>query len=185
VIPRGLVDLPEPVQIVALARAVTRIAIGVPWLEELPPTHVVAYLVAAVRVVLPGYAVDEVDVLTAQAVGQYEPGLSKALSRKQRRQLEEIGSRLAQTDAHLPPADVLVSALSRADLRAAYLVSGDLLSTVDGIRQDDPALRQATERAGPRSLTAILEHPLAGDVCRFALSAEAATLRRRIGSVWT
>jgi tetratricopeptide (TPR) repeat protein len=183
VVPRGLVDLPEPAQLVALARAVARIAMGVPWLEELPATSVEAYLVAAARVVAPTYAADDIDLLALQAVAQYEPLLAKALSRKQRRQLEQVGSRLA--GSRPPPPDAFVLTLYRLELRAAYLVSGDLLATVDEIRQWDPALYQATVRSGPRSLGAILEHPVAGDVCRFAVSAEATALRRRLGSIWT
>jgi hypothetical protein len=156
---------------------------GVPWLEELPATSVEAYLVAAARVVAPTYAADDIDLLGLQAVAQYEPLLAKALSRKQRRQLEQVGSRLA--GSRPPPPDAFVLTLSRLELRTAYLVSGDLLATVDEIRQWDPALYQATVRSGPRSLGAILEHPVAGDVCRFAVSAEATALRRRLGSIWT
>jgi tetratricopeptide (TPR) repeat protein len=188
VVPRSLVDQAEPLQVVTLARAVARIALGVPWLEEIPPTHVEAYLIAAARVVAGAGAGEAFEELTTRSVGQYEPGLAKALSRKQRRQLEEIAAHLsmqATAGARVPPADAFVFALTRAELRAAYVVSGDLLATVDEIRQDDPMLHQATERSGPSSMTAILEHPLAGDVCRFALSPEATALRRRIGSVWT
>jgi tetratricopeptide (TPR) repeat protein len=188
VVPRALVDAPEPLQVVTLARAVARIALGVPWLEELPPTHVEAYLIAAARIAAPAYASEDIDVLTSRTVGQYEPGLAKALSRKHRRQLEEVGAQLSvlgTTHAQVPPADAFVFALTRAELRAAYVVSGDLLATVDEIRQYDPMLLQATERAGQGSLTAILEHTMAGDVCRFALSPEATALRRRIGSIWT
>ena len=188
VIPRGLVDEPEPLQVVSLARAVARIALGVPFLEEMPPTHVEAYLIAAARVVAPAYGTDDIDVLTSRTVGQYEAGIAKALSRKQRRQLEEIAAHLpfqSNDVARVPPAEVFVLALTRAEVRAAFVVSGDLLATVDEIRRHDPMLQQATERPGPGSFSAILEHPLAGDVCRFALSPEATALRRRIGSIWT
>jgi tetratricopeptide (TPR) repeat protein len=185
VVPQSLTELPEPLQVAALARAVARIALAVPFLFELPPTHLEAYLIAAARVVAPTFATEDIDLLLAKTIGQYEPGITKALSRKQRRQLEEVVAHLPPGQARVPPADAFLFALSRAELRTAYLVSGDLLATVDEIRQHDPALHQATERSGPRSLAAILEHPLAGDVCRFALSPEATALRRRIGSVWT
>jgi tetratricopeptide (TPR) repeat protein len=186
VVPRGLVDLPEPLQAATLARALARIALGVPWLEELPPTHVEAYLIAAARIVAPTYGAEEIDVLTSKAVAKYEVPILKALSRKQRRQLEEVGAQLSVSQkTQIPQADAFVLALTRAELRAAYVVTGDLLATVDEIRQYDVSLHQATERSGPSSMTAVLEHPLGGDVCRFALSPEATALRRRIGSVWT
>jgi hypothetical protein len=135
--------------------------------------------------VAPGYATEDIDVLASRAVAQYEPGIVKGIARKQRKQLEEIGPRLAMGKSSLPPADVFVSALARAELRAAYIVSGDLLAAVAELRQEDAALHEATQRPGPRAIAAFLEHPLAGDLCRFALSAEATALRRRVGSVWT
>jgi tetratricopeptide (TPR) repeat protein len=185
VVPQSFAELSEPRQIATLTRAVTRIALGVPWLEELPPTHAVAYLVAAARVVQPAYGIEEVDVLASRAVAQYEPALQKAISRKQRRLLEEVGPRLAMPPSRIPAADVFVTALARAELRAAYIVSGDLLATIAELRLSDAALHEATRRPGQRALAAILEHPLAGDLCRFALSAEATALRRRVGSTWT
>ena len=103
----------------------------------------------------------------------------------QRRMLEEAATRLALPQSRVPPADVFIGALLRAELRTAYLVSGDLLAAIDEVRNDDAALHEATLRPGQRSLAALLEHPLAGDLCRFALTAEATALRRRIGSVWT
>lgn len=185
VVPRTFAELPEPRQIALLARAVARVALGVPWLEEMPPTHVEAYLIAAARLVSPGYGMDDIDVLVSKTVGQYEPGIAKAIARKQRRLLEEVGSRLALPQARVPTADAFVAALTRAELRTAYLVSGDLLATVSSVRHEDAVLYEATSRSGPRALAATLEHPYAGDVCRFALSAEATALRRRVGSVWT
>jgi hypothetical protein len=84
---------------------------------------------------------------------------------------------LGSPQARPPAANVLVEGLAKAQLRAAYLVTGDLLAVVDDERSRDTAL-------GP-TLAATLEHPVAGDVCRFALTAEATALRRRVGSVWS
>jgi tetratricopeptide (TPR) repeat protein len=186
VVPRGLTELPETLQAVSLARAVARIAFGVPFLEELPEAHVEAYLIAAARIVAPTFAKEDIDVFTANAIPQYEAPLSKAISRKQRRQLEEVGARLPSNQpARILPPEAFVHTLLRAELRAAYVVTGDLLATVDAIRQYDALLHEATERSGPSGMTAVLEHPLAGDVCRFAMSPEATAMRRRVGSVWT
>jgi hypothetical protein len=64
-------------------------------------------------------------------------------------------------------------------------LTGDLLAVIDDLRAADPALLRATERPGRNALEAVLEHPYAGDLCRFALTPEATALRRRLGSTWT
>lgn len=81
--------------------------------------------------------------------------------------------------------DAFVSALARAELRGSYVLSGDSLATIDDVRAADPALMRATEVPGRAALGALLDHPYAGDTCRFALTPEATALRRRLGTVWT
>ncbi len=185
VVPRALVELPEALQTAALARAVARIALGVPWLEELLPSHVQAFLVAGARIVAPSFASEGIDPQTTLVVSQYEAGIAKALSRKQRKLLDELAGRTPLPPDSLPPAGGFVAALTRAEFRTAYIVTGDLLATLDAMGQEDASLQLVTLRPGPGSLATLLEHPLAGDVCRFALSPEATALRRRVGSVWT
>ena len=77
-VPRALADLPEPTQAASLARALARIALNVPWLEELPALHVEALLVAGARQVIPSYGTGEIDVLQQKVVAQYEPSVSQA-----------------------------------------------------------------------------------------------------------
>jgi hypothetical protein len=84
----------------------------------------------------------------------------------------------------VPPVDVFVGALIRAELRTAFIVTGDLLRMMDEIRPMDAALQRALGTPGPRALEAAFEHPFAGDVVRYALTAEATALRRRLGTVW-
>ncbi|HEY2516601.1 MAG TPA: hypothetical protein VGI39_37280, partial [Polyangiaceae bacterium] len=185
VVPRQVADLPEPAQFASIGRALARVALGVPWLEELPPPHVEAFLVAAARQVVPNFGDDFVDVLSKKLVLTYEPTVTRALSRRQRKTLEELAPHIAAPQGRPLPIDSFVSALAKAELRAAYLLCGDLLATTDEIRSLDPAFSRATERPGPASVNAALEHPFAGDVARFALTAEATALRRRIGTTWT
>lgn len=185
VVPRGLTEMPEPRQVVALARAVARIALGVPWLEELPPPHVEALLIAAARQAVAKYAVDEVDVFQTKIVAQYEPAVARILSRRQKKLLEELAPHVAAPQGKPLAIDAFINALARAEIRTAYLVAGDLLATIDETRGLDAVLFQATDRPGPRALHAVLEHGFAGDVCRFALTPEATLLRRRVGSTWT
>jgi hypothetical protein len=168
-----------------LARAVARIALGAPWLEELPAPHVEAFLVAAARQVVPGYAHDRLDVLAAKLVGQYEAAVARALGRRQRRLLEELAPHLQGPKGGPPPMDSFLAALLRGEVRAGYLVTGDLLAAIDELRMQDPALHRATATPGRVALGTVLEHPWAGDLCRYALMQDAVQLRRKLGTAWT
>jgi tetratricopeptide (TPR) repeat protein len=185
VVPPSLVDQPEPIQLVALARAVARIAFGVPWLEEIPRPHVVALLVAAARQVVPAYGADDVDGLSSKLVAQTERNVARALTRRQRKVLEELAPHIAATQGRPPPVDAFVGALVRGELRAGYVLGGDLLSTVEEVRSRDPRLQRAMEAPSMRALEAVLADPHAGDVARWALTSEATALRRGVGSLWS
>jgi cellulose synthase operon protein C len=182
VVPRALTELPEPTQLASLGRALARIALGVPWLEELPPPHIEAMLIAAARSVQPAYA--EVDTLAMKLVMQYEPNIGKEISRRQRQALEKLVPLMASPHGRIIPIDVLIGALARAELRIAYLLTGDVLATIDELRGLDPAFLKATEQAGRGAVAAVMDHAFAGDVVRFALTPEATALRRRVGSTW-
>jgi len=184
VVPRSLTELPEPTQLAALARALSRIAYGAPWLEELPPPHIEALLVACARVVVPTYGAEDMDVLSQKLVGQYEPSVAKEITRKQRQALEKLIPHLGAKAGKPIAIDVLIGALAKAELRAAYVLTGDVLATIDELRGLDVALLNATENPGRDALLAVLGHPFAGDVARFALTPESTALRRRVGSIW-
>jgi tetratricopeptide (TPR) repeat protein len=185
VVPPALVEQTEMAQMASLARAVARVAYGVPWLEELTPPHIEALLVAAARQVVPRYGADDVDVLTMKLVTQHEATMAKVLSRRQKKLLEELAPHIAQPQSRPPKADVFVNALARAEMRTAFVVTGDLLTMVDEMGRLDQTLQRATKAGGPNALAAVLEHGFAGDVVRFALTPEATALRRRLGSIWT
>jgi tetratricopeptide (TPR) repeat protein len=182
VFPEVLSKAEEPLQLVHLARAVARIAFGVPWLEELSPANAQALLVAAARHVAAGYGRDRED---AQLVAHYQPGIGRALTRRQRRLLDELAPHLASPEAQAPDIRDLIEAVHHAELRAAFLVGGDFLAIVDAQASLDPDLSEAIEIPSTRALSTVLEHPLVGDVARFALSSEATALRHRLGSIWT
>jgi tetratricopeptide (TPR) repeat protein len=185
VAPKSLADAPEPVQLAALGRALTRISLGAPWLEELPAPHVEAYLVACARQVVPGYGQEDLDVLASKLVAHYEPLVARSIGRKQKKLLEELAVHMEAPDGRLVPMEPFIHALARAEVRAAMLLTGDLLGTLEDLRSLDPALHRVTEVPGPRCLGSFLEHPFGGDVCRFAMTGEAIALRRRIGTTWT
>jgi hypothetical protein len=170
----------EPVQVAGLARAVARIAFGVPWLEELSPVQIEALLVAGARQVVKGYGKAD-----ANLVAQQEAALAKQLGRRQRKMLEELTTHLSGPSSKPPAAPDFVQALTRAELRTAFLVSGDLLAILEEMRPLDAALHAAVASPGAVALSAVLNHAVAGDLVRFAMTPEATLLRRRLGSVWT
>ena len=184
VVPPSFTSQTEMAQLAGLARNAARIAYGVPWLEEMAPPHIEALLVAAARQVVPGYGQEDLDILSSKLVAQHEAGVARALSRRQRKVLEELAPHIAAPTSRPPPVDAFVSALVRAELRTAYIITGDLLTMIDEMRPLDPTLARATQSPGPSALAAALEHPVAGDVVRYALTSEATALRRRLGSVW-
>jgi tetratricopeptide (TPR) repeat protein len=183
-VPPSLLELPEQTQLSSLGRALARVALFVPWLEELPGPHAEAFLVACVRQVIPAYGRDEMDVLQQKLVLQYEPLVQKEISRKQRQALEKVVPSLSMPQGKPVPIDGIVSALARAELRTAYVLTGDLLATIDELRGLDTSFHTQTDKTGRRSIEAVLDHPYAGDVVRFALGSEATALRRRVGSTW-
>jgi len=169
---------------VVLARALARVAYGVPWLEELPPPSIEALLIAAARQVVPGYGtVDGAKLLSL--VAQYESNIARALSRRQRKMLEELAAHIASPQSRPLNVEAFIGAMVRAELRAAFLLTGDLQAMIHELRRADEPLHRATEAPGLPALIAVLEHPLAGDLVRFALTPEATALRRRLGSTWT
>ena len=184
VVPKALTELPEPTQLASLGRALARIALNVPWLEELPPPHIEAMLVAAGRAVLPTFGKDDIDALSQKLVAQYEPNFARDIPRKYKQNLERLVPILSSAQGRLAPIDVLIGALARAELRIAYLLTGDVLATIDELRGLDAAFLKATESPGRKSLEAVLEHAFAGDVVRYALTPEATALRRRVGATW-
>jgi hypothetical protein len=185
VIPESLAQQPEPKQVASIARAIARIALGVPWLEELPAPNVQALLVAAARHAVPSYASDDLDSATSGLVAKYAQSVGRALSRRQRKAIEELTTRLASPQARLPVMGDFVEALTRAELRTAFLVGGDLLTLLETMSPGDAPLRAALAAPGPQALATVLQHPHAGDLVRFALARDATALRRRLGSTWT
>ena len=183
VVPTSLCDLPEMAQLASMGRALARIAFGVPWLEELPGPHIEALLVASARVVMPSYARD-LDLSTEPLISQYEGPVAKSIARRQRKLLEELQTHLASPHGRPMIVTQFVAAMARGELRTAYVLTGDLLATIDDVRGADAALLRATEQPGRTALSAALEHPYAGDVARFAVTPEAAALKRRMSTAW-
>ncbi|HWL84498.1 MAG TPA: hypothetical protein VNO21_01780, partial [Polyangiaceae bacterium] len=185
VVPKRLSEMPEPAQLASLGRALARVSLGVPWLEELPPPHIEGLLIACARQVVHGYGADDLDVLSQKLVMQYEPNVARVITRKHKKILEELVPHLAAPQGRPIPIDDFVTALARAEMRATALITGDLLATVEELCGIDPALLHAMERFSGPALAALLEHSFGGDVVRYSLSGDALALRRRICTTWT
>jgi hypothetical protein len=185
-IPESLALQPEPVQMVELARMVARIATGVPWLPDLPAASAHALLCAAVRAVVPHFASDLADRTQRDLIDDEASRVARALSRKQKKMLGEIAPHLSSAGAPIVAhVEALVTALGRAEARAAFIVTGDLLATLDALRNADSQLARDTSNVGTPAIAAVLAHPVAGDAARFALGPTATALRWRAGALWT
>jgi hypothetical protein len=103
--------------------------------------------------------------------------VGSAVGRKQKKALADLAPVLEST---LGPGraelETIVASLVRAEMRAAFLVTGDLTACFEELRSVDP--RVAVDLRG------VLEHQAMGDLTRFALSPESTRLRWRTGAVW-
>jgi tetratricopeptide (TPR) repeat protein len=173
--PASFAELPEPEQCFALARLVTRIALGLTWLDELTVEAVDGLLLAAVRMIDPQFGVGEITPPREAHVQGFMGPVAKAFGRRQRKLLEEI----APTVSASYDARAFTIGVRRSEYRAAYALSGDLVSAVDYLRRFDREISRSTDE--PRVL---LAHPVTNELIRFALTAEAYAERRRLGTVW-
>jgi hypothetical protein len=184
VAPAALSARAESTQVVALARALTRVALGMPWIDRFPPAHMRALLVAAVRTALPAYGGAREPELE-ELVQKYTPPIARAIGRKQKKALAALEPSLeGESSFSVAMVDAFVLGVMRAELRVGFVLTGDLLATLDDVRVSDAEFARATSVRGPTALAATLAHPLAGDVVRFALTKGATALRRRTGAMW-
>lgn len=176
-LPSTLAGRPEPEQLASVARAALRIALAVAWIDEVPSDEALPLVLGIARRVVPGYGQDDAD-----RADDWSERVGRAVGRKQKKALAELERRL-QSERAPTVAEVLAfrRGVAQAEARAAFVLSGDLLATLDALRAGDSALSQRTEAFGPAALGAVLTHPIGADLVRFALGASASTLRTRLG----
>ena len=179
VVPQSFLAQTETVQIAGLARAVARIAYGVPWLDELLPKQIEALLVAAARQVVKGYGSADTEL-----VASYEPAIARALSRRQRKLLEELAPHISAPRAPPLAIDAFVHALARAEVRAAFLVTGDLLAILEEMRPRCRAGRRARV-AGTDALCVLLDRPARAGPCPVRAEARGDGASTPRGAMWT
>ncbi len=181
VVPAALAEWPEPHAIAALARPLTRIALGVPWFGALPGDETLAILVAFARQSSPSVSTlprERVDAL----VTDYELRARRAIDRKKKKALEDLEDSLSR--APFVPVDAFVDAVVRTEARAAFLASGDLRASLDAIATTERGLGDALRTPGRIALAAVLAQPVARDLVSFATGVDATALRRNLGTLW-
>lgn len=164
IVPRSLETLPELEISFALGRLIAKVATR-SWLaDKLRHDELEDLLFAALEPYggpAPRARAAEVEELARR--------VQKAVSRRARRQLEELAPRFQATDGAR-----FARALDQGAIRTAYLLTGDLTSSIDHLRRFDERLMRDL---GP-------ETPIGG-LLRFALGADGASFRRRLGTTWS
>ena len=164
VVPSSLKALPELEIAFAIGRLVAKVASRTYLVDKLRPAELEELLVAAVSPYggpMPRARQYEIEELSRK--------IQKAISRKARRQLEEIAPRVSQID----PVR-LARAVDQGAIRTAYLLTGDLTSALDHLRRYEEI--SVADLGRPDTTT--------GDLIRFSLGSDASTLRRRLGTTW-
>ncbi len=185
VVPAAVLDQPEPDLAATMVPLLVRLALAVPWLDDLGGVDAHALLCGAARLVVPGYASNAGDADGSARIDEVARRVGKVIGRRQKKALAELAPALGATRAPTR-AEVAAweQAIRRTELRAAFVATGDLLATIGAARARDEALARATEHFGPSALGATLAHPSAGDVVRFALTPATSALRGRTGTLW-
>ncbi|HVY47322.1 MAG TPA: cellulose synthase, partial [Minicystis sp.] len=174
--PTSFIELPEPEQAFAFARLLTRMALGLTWLDELPVDAADGLLVASLRAVDPTFGSGELTAARDTMAQSFVAHVQRAIGRRQRKLLEEIAPTAI---AGYDPRAFSIG-IRRSEYRIAYVLGGDLVSAVDYLRRFDREIARSGDE--PRVL---LQHPVTNEMLRYALTAEAFGERRRVGTVWS
>lgn len=167
-------ELPEPEQAFAFARLLTRTALGLTWLDELPVDAVDGFLIASVRAVEPAFGTGELSAARDAMAQSFLLNVQRAIGRRQRKQLEEIASSVTSNY----DTRTFSIGVRRSEYRLGYILAGDLIAAIDYLRRFDREI--ARSDGDPRVL---LQHPVTNELLRYALTAESFAERRRVGSI--
>ncbi|MFO0759069.1 MAG: tetratricopeptide repeat protein [Byssovorax sp.] len=166
-------ELPEPEQAFALGRLLTRVALGLAWLDEVPVEAMDGFLIASVRAVEMLFGSGELSAAREGMAQSFAAPVQRAIGRRQRKQIEEI---LPALSAAYDPR-VFSIGVRRSEYRVGYLLAGDVIAAVDYLKRFDREIGRA--EADPRVL---LQHPVTNELLRYALSPESFAERRRAGT---
>lgn len=171
IVPHTALELGEPAQVFALARAHAHVAARTAIVEKLQPRELEVFIAAAMRPFAPGFGAG----LTSEDVlGDQQKQIQKALSRRARKALEELAPRYVAA----PPPDFhqLVRGIQYGVARAALVVSDDLVQSVELLHRSE---REYSDKIPTLLATA----PLVQDLVRFWTSDVAAAVRRRLNAI--
>lgn len=177
IVPASLANAPDAYAIAALARPLTRIALGVPWFGALPSNEIAAMIIGTARLVAPGFSGRPPERIESQ-VDDYTTRARKAIDRKRRRALEELEPMLSSA----PPFEEAAFAESviAAETRAAFLLSGSFRAALDAYSVSDPPLQDALRVQSPDTLEILFGRNGSRELAAFALSSDVTALRRTI-----
>jgi tetratricopeptide (TPR) repeat protein len=171
VLPRGYGDLPPNEQAAGIGRLLAYLALECAWIEDLGAGDLQGWLFGALRVGDENWQKGKLTAEQESDAETWRARLAKVSGRKQKRALEDLAARA--TDVVEP--EVLRIAVRTASIRAAFLVTGDLASTLNHFARIDRALSQLPRGALPEKLFADLA---ARDLVFFTLTREALALRK-------
>jgi hypothetical protein len=175
VLPRGYASLPENEQAVGLARMLFYLALEIPWIEEVSPEDLDGLILGALRAGTDGWLQGMLAPARDANVENWRSRIGRAVGRKLKRVLEDNAQR-ARSDFD---GKAWHHALRLGSFRAAYVLTGDLVSTLDHAWRVERGLANV---ARGKATLATLENPVTRDVVFFALSGEPAGLRRSAGT---
>jgi hypothetical protein len=176
VLPRGYGDLSENEQAVGICRLLVYIALSLPWLEELSNSDLDGLLFGALRAGDETWKVGQLSAAAEANAEVWRPRIVKAAGRRHKRGFEEIAER-----AHrYSDPQTFRQTIRLASMRVAYLLTGDLASSLNHLIRIDRELSQA-----PRDNVAqkLMLHPVGRDLIFFSLAPKVVGLRQSVGTL--
>jgi hypothetical protein len=175
VLPRGYADLSENEQAAGICRLLVYLALNLPWLEELSNADLEGVFFGAMRVGNESWQMGQLSAAAETGAEVWKPRVAKVAARRHKRGFEEIAGRAQR---YVDP-QTFRQTIRFAAMRAAYLLTGDLASTLNHLVRIDRDLSQV-----PRDQVAqkLLLHPLGRDIIFFSLAANTGSLRQSVGT---
>ena len=175
VLPRGYGDLSENEQAVGICRLLVYVALNLPWLEELSNSDLDGVLFGALRAGDESWNVGQLSAASEAIAELWRPRVVKVAGRRHKRGFEEIAGRAHRyTDPQ-----TFRQTIRLASMRVAYLLTGDLASSLNHLIRIDRELSQAPRDGVAQKL---LLHPVGRDLIFFSLAPKTVGLRQSVGT---
>ena len=173
-LPPGFENLPPNEQVAGLARMLGAIALGVPWVDEISNDDLTGWIFGALYVGRAGWDGGGLHPSQEALASSWKGPIHKAVSRKTRRNLDEIAE-----EARLDMDPVAWRhALHIATWRCAFVISGDWTSTFNYAWRSESEL----SRVAPQQVASTMfSHSVLRDLCLWGLSPETTPVLRAAG----